>query len=196
MLSSYNELGLVAERDGPCYYGPTICSTSGYERYSYDELGRLVGLVHADGSITKTTHTNLTTTYYDELNNQRSIVQDQLGRLTRSVGISDGGHKITAKFEYAPSDCSIRLAIQATIPQPSATTSEAASVLFRIRIEAGTPSNGPHSVNCANRRMQTATSFDIGTTFSGESRRLAIPAAKLNSAGTRRSRNRNAGMFS
>ena len=102
LLSSYNGQGLLAESDGPCYYGPAPCSASGSENYSYDELGRLIGVTHADGSARKTTHSGLTTTYFDELSNQRYVVQDQLGRLAKSVVISDNGHEIPASYRYAP----------------------------------------------------------------------------------------------
>jgi RHS repeat-associated protein len=102
LLTSYNAEGLVNEQDGPCHYSGTPCSASGFEQYTYDERGRPIGVVHADRSSRRITHFNLKTTYFDELQNQRYTFQDQLGRLTKSVAISDSGAEIPVSYLYGP----------------------------------------------------------------------------------------------
>ncbi|HYK36953.1 RHS repeat-associated core domain-containing protein [Alloacidobacterium sp.] len=102
LLTSYDAQGLVSEQDGPCLDSDTPCSASSSEQYTYDELGRPIGLAHADGSSRKTTHINLKTAYFDELQNQRYTLQDQLGRVTKSVAISDSDVEIPVSYGYGP----------------------------------------------------------------------------------------------
>ena len=101
-LTTYNSQGLVVETDGPCFVSGAPCSSSGSERYSYDELGRLISVLHADGSSRKRTHVGLKTTEFDELENQHYVVQDQLGHVAKSVAITDAGREISTTFTYEP----------------------------------------------------------------------------------------------
>jgi YD repeat-containing protein len=100
-LTTYNSQGLVAETDGPCFANAP-CSSSSSERYSYDELGRFIGVAHADGSSRKRMHVGLKTTEFDELQNQHYVVQDQLGHVVKSVAITDAGREISTAFAYEP----------------------------------------------------------------------------------------------
>ena len=100
--TSYNGQGIVAERDGPCLYGTAYCAWSGLEQYSYDELGRLIGVHHADGSSRKTSHFKLTTTQYDELQNQNYVVQNQLGNVVKAAAVTSPGVEVATLFSYEP----------------------------------------------------------------------------------------------
>jgi RHS repeat-associated protein len=101
-LTSYNNQGLVAERDGPCLYGAAICAASGSEQYSYDELGRPLNVQHADGSNFQAKYSGLQSTTYDELQNEHYFLEDQLGRMSKSVGFNSQGKEVPTTFTYEP----------------------------------------------------------------------------------------------
>jgi len=102
IFTIYNGQNLVAERDGPCFKTAEICASAGSELYSYDELGRLISVTHGDGSTRTRQYSGLKVSDFDEVQNQRYVVQDQLGRATRSVAFVDNGREIATNFTYEP----------------------------------------------------------------------------------------------
>ena len=101
-LTTYNGQNLVAERQGPCFYGSANCSSSGLKRYTYDELGRLIRLQGEDGYGPNWTHSGLKTTRHDAVGNERYTIQDQLGHVTKTAAITTGGREIPTTFAYEP----------------------------------------------------------------------------------------------
>jgi RHS repeat-associated protein len=99
-VTIYNDQGLIAEQDGSCRQDALVCNQSGVEYYKYDELGRTTDVVHADATFVKATYNGLRTTVQDEVQNRHYFTEDQLGRVTESVAISDSGSEIAAKFSY------------------------------------------------------------------------------------------------
>jgi RHS repeat-associated protein len=53
--------------------------------YSYDDLGRITSLIHADGSESTWTYDKNTVTFNDELNHDKSVTYDLLGRAVSST---------------------------------------------------------------------------------------------------------------
>ena len=102
LLNAYNGQNLLAKKEGPCYLGPLPCAEAGSEQYAYDELGRLIKVNHADGSARKVTYTDLKTTYVDESGNQRSVLEDQRGRLVKSLSVTAEGKEVPIRYRYAP----------------------------------------------------------------------------------------------
>jgi len=102
IVTNYNAQGLISERDGPCYKTISNCASAGSEKYTYDELGRRIGTIHGDGSRRKKTYLGLKITDFDELQNQHYLVQDQLGRVARSVRVVDKGREVPIIFNYEP----------------------------------------------------------------------------------------------
>lgn len=100
--TAYNGQNLLEKTEGPCYLGPQTCGASSSERYAYDELGRLLTVTHADGSASRVTYNDLKTTYVDESGNQRSVLEDQRGRLVKSLSINDEGKEVPITYRYAP----------------------------------------------------------------------------------------------
>ena len=97
---AYNPQGLISQRIGPCFSPGSACSTS--SKYIHDNLGRITGIEHEDGDGPKWQYSGLTTTHYDPLGNQRSTLQDQLGRVIRSAAVITGNRQIATTFAYEP----------------------------------------------------------------------------------------------
>lgn len=102
VLHSYNSQDLIAETEGPCYLDQLPCATTGLEQYLYDELGRLIWVRPANGSVRKVTYSGLTTTYVNELGNQRWVLEDHLGRAVKSVSVSAEGKEVPVSYRYGP----------------------------------------------------------------------------------------------
>jgi RHS repeat-associated protein len=101
-LTSYNGQNIVAEQDGPCFYGNSNCSGSASELYSYDELGRIDSALDQNKNGPKWAYSGLKTTHYDAVGNQRYLIRDQLGRIQKSAAISTDAHEIPTTFGYGP----------------------------------------------------------------------------------------------
>jgi RHS repeat-associated protein len=101
-LISYNGQDLVAEVDGPCFNGPQPCSQTGQKQFGYDELGRLLSLRKADGSVRSWSYDGLKTTYQNASGNQRYNVRDELGHAIKSVSFNASGQEIVTTFAYEP----------------------------------------------------------------------------------------------
>ena len=101
--SSYNGQGLIAERDGPCFLGDPACShLNEFEKYTYDELGRLTTLQYNDLSTRKWTYSGLKVLQSDEDGNQSYTVRNQLDKVVNSVANTDQGREVITTFGYGP----------------------------------------------------------------------------------------------
>lgn len=102
-LASYNGQNLLSEQDGPCFYGTPNCTATVATQYTYDEIGRLIGVLGPDGNGPHLTYAGLKASLYDASGNQRYVLHDQAGHVIKSSAIN-AGREISTTFTYEPFD--------------------------------------------------------------------------------------------
>jgi YD repeat-containing protein len=75
---------------------------TGSTTITYDSLGRLLRLTHGDGSFVERTYSGSVTSSFDELRNQSTMTEDQLGRVFSVSEQLDNRHQILTQYGYGP----------------------------------------------------------------------------------------------
>ncbi|MCP3097667.1 FG-GAP-like repeat-containing protein [Myxococcus sp. K15C18031901] len=95
--TTYDALGRVETRSMPrTELGPIL-----NERFTYDRRGRLLTLIHPDGTFQERKYEGLKTLTWDEKRNAGYLLQDSLGRNIRSGNVTATG-TVIARYEYGP----------------------------------------------------------------------------------------------
>jgi RHS repeat-associated protein len=100
--TTYNGQNLVDERFGPCHVPLPPPAYSKLRKYTYDEWNRLIRLDHGNGVGRRWTYAGLKTVRYDAAGNQRYRVEDQLGRVTKSVALVAANREVPVTYHYGP----------------------------------------------------------------------------------------------
>jgi RHS repeat-associated protein len=75
---------------------------TGSTTFTYDSLGRLLRLTHDDGSFVERTYSGPITSSFDELRNQTTTTEDQLGQVIAVNEQLDTSHQVSTRYSYGP----------------------------------------------------------------------------------------------
>jgi RHS repeat-associated protein len=98
--TGYDLAGRVWTVSAPRWVGETYRS----EVFEYDNMNRLTKVIHPDFSSRTMSYDGSHAEFFDEKGNRRSIVTDELGRITSSAQTDTANHEVTTKLEYGPFD--------------------------------------------------------------------------------------------
>lgn len=96
----YDEAGHLASVNGPCVFTGAPCAYN--DTRTFDSMGRLTRVDHADGSSVHWKYSGLTTTVTDESGHASSTTTDQSGRVTLVERTADDGHPVRASVAVGP----------------------------------------------------------------------------------------------
>ncbi|MFP2928227.1 FG-GAP-like repeat-containing protein [Pyxidicoccus sp. 3LG] len=96
----YDELGRLTSASVP--YSPGTTATVPLRRFEYDGLGRLRKVTQPDGSTILHTYQQLEHWTTDENGHTRYVVENQSGRVIRSVDVVPSGNPLVTRYEYGP----------------------------------------------------------------------------------------------
>lgn len=95
---SYDGLGRPITTTMPYSVDATVAPA--VRSFEYDSLGRLRKVIQPDGSTIEHTYENLQHWSKDENGHTRYVVEDQSGRVVRSVDVLSPGNELLTRYEY------------------------------------------------------------------------------------------------